>query len=566
MSEKLSQPSALGAPAQNTIFAVVDPNDTSTPPAGAGGSNKRVSAAQVGALASADIARIFVGGHSYSTGFNVPEGAARWPDRLAMSLKAEAVTYAQTSAMLAQDDGGGHPGGYASVLNGIVPRATTGSPVTGYVARTSQPYLALSPVSIFNYGINDLAFLTANVTTAIAWFKMALRAITCLSRAGGYFADTHGSVAYGGSGGSHWSAQTSQGQLGSPTNHKTTTVNDTVTITVPSDFPGGEIDLLTVAVGGASGGGAKWSTVVDGGSAQVLDGTGSAFGSPNGRGNLVVQRLTGLAAGTHTIVMTLAALDSTATAVFDSWLVAAPALPLTVLVNQPAVPALPLSTAGPHTPVTSSDVAALNTAIAALAAEFTDGNVLPADIATAFSNAGGNVANGTRGSLYVSDNLHPDTGGQGLIAQTVRNVIRSAPLPAAARFGPVGRVLRQVQPNGSVAAWPNGGEPAFAANWAVGGSPPTAYFSKGNDGMVEIVLDIVRSSAATIGETIFTLPPGYTPSDEKFLVGLSFDPTFTTGTPGICSVRSNGDVVWYTGDPTTLLQVSGPYYADAPGF
>jgi hypothetical protein len=31
-------------------------------------------------------------------------------------------------------------------------------------------------------------------------------------------------------------------------------------------------------------------------------------------------------------------------------------------------------------------------------------------------------------------------------------------------------------------------------------------------------------------------------------------------------VRANGTVVWYTGDPTTLLQVSGVYYADAPGF
>jgi len=563
---EFSQLSQLLAPAQNVKLAVLDPNDTLTAPSDAFGSNKVITLAQTGQVASADIGRVFCAGHSYASGYLNSEGGERWATRLAAALKAEEVTYAQTSAMLAQDDGGGHPGGYASVLNGIIPRyQSTGS----YTARSAQPYLALAPVSAFLYGYNDLAYLNSNVTTAIAWFKMALRAITCLSRAGGYFADTHASVAYGGSGGSHWTAQTSQGALGSPTNHKTTTVNDTVTITVPADFPGGEIDILTIAFGGASGGGAKWSTVVDGGAAQVLDGTGSAFGSASGRGNLVVQRLgnvTPLAAGAHTIVMTLTALDSTATAIFDSWLVAAPALPVTVLVNQPAVPALPITVAGGlHSPVTSSDVTALNAAIAALPAEFLDGNVVLGDVAAAFAAAGGNVASTAPKSLYVSDGLHPNTPGHGLIARTVRDAVRAAPLAGASRFSPVGRVLRQVQPTGSV-AWPNGGEPAFAANWFIGGSPPTAYFSKGTDGCVEIVLDIVRSGAPTIGETIFTLPPGYAPSDEKFLTGLSFNASFTVGTPGICSVRANGTVVWYTGDPTTLLQVSGTYYADAPGF
>lgn len=559
---EISQLSSLAAPAQNVKVPVLDVNDTTTAPADVNGSDKVLTTAQVGALASADVSRLFTGGHSYVSGFDNTENGERWSALLSAALHCEEVTYGHSSAVLAQDDGGGHPGGYASILNGIIPRF---SAAVTYAPRNAQPYLPLSPVTAYFYGVNDLAYLTATTATNVAWFKMALRAITCLSRAGGYFPDTDTSVVYGGSGGSHWTAQTVQGQLGSPTNHKTTTVNDKVTITVPADFPGGEVDLLTVAVGGASGGGSKWSTTVDGGAAQVLDGTSSAFGSPSGRGNLVVQRLTGLAAGTHTIVMTLTALDSTATAVFDSWLIAAPHLPVTVLCTQPAAPSLPLTVSGPHTPITGTDVAALNTAISALPAEFTDGNVLLADVAAAFLAAGGNVASTAAGSLYASDNLHPNTAGHGLIAATVLGAIRSSPLPVA-RFAPAGHVMRQVQANGAVAAWPNGGEPALSANWFIDGSPPTAYFTKGPDGLVEVVLVLARVGSPALAEVILTLPPGYAPEAEKFLTGVSYNSAFTTGSPGTCSVRPNGNVVWYVGDPTTLLQVSGSYYAGAPGF
>jgi hypothetical protein len=263
--------------------------------------------------------------------------------------------------------------------------------------------------------------------------------------------------------------------------------------------------------------------------------------------------------------MTMVSKDSAATAVFDSWLIAAPALPQVHLCTQPAAPALPYASGGTHTPVTSTDVAALNTAISALPAEFTDGNVILADTAAAFAAASGNVASTVAGSLYGSDNLHPNTAGHGLIAAAVLSAIRSAPLPAA-RFSPTGHLMRQVQANGALPAWPAGAEPALHASWFIGGSPATAYFTKGQGGIVELVLDLVRSGAPTIGEVICTLPPGYAPEQEKFLFGLSYNGAFTVATPGIVSVRSNGDVVWYAGDPTSLLQCFGSYYAGAPGF
>jgi hypothetical protein len=273
----------LAAPAQGDDLLIRD--ITATPPSG--GTLKRVTWAQVGAGASADIPRVFVAGHSYAAGFNNTENGEAYPGPLCAALHAEEVRYALSGAVLARDNSAGQPGGYAAVLNALTPRVASGST---YTTRSAAPYLPLSPVVVFDYGVNDLAWLTSTVATNVAWFKMALTAVCCIARAGGWFPDTHGSVAYS----AGWTANTNQAVWGWPTSHSTTTV----TTTVPADFPGGEVCLYSLAKGGASGGGTKWSTVVDGGAAQVLDGTGSAFGSASGRTNLVVQRLTGLAAGT----------------------------------------------------------------------------------------------------------------------------------------------------------------------------------------------------------------------------------------------------------------------------
>lgn len=507
------------------------------------------------------VPRIAIAGHSYASGFGNVDGAEWFGARLCAALGAEEVLYGHTSAVLAWDDSSGFPGGYATAFNAFRPRVYHQiTQYANYLPRNASPYLPLAPVTVYYYGFNDLAWLSATVNTSVAWLKMALRAVTCAARAGGIFADTDASVAYGGSGGSHWTANTSVGEFGSPTNHSTTTVNDTVTITVPADFPGGEIDLMTIV----SGGGAKWSVTVDGGAARVLDGTGSAFGPSSGRTNLVVQRLTGLAAGAHTIIATVAALDGGATAFFDSWLITAPSLPLVVLCNHPAVPALPYAVGGaPHTPITAADVAALNAAITALAAEFT--SVAVADVATAFAAAKGNVVSTSPGSLYNSDNLHPNSSGHALIAATIRAAVTAGLPSGPALFGPMGSFMRQVQANGALPAWPNGGEPAFKANWGLVGNG-VMYFTKSRSGFVEIIGAIFRSSAATIGETIFTLPPGYAPEGEKHFFCLSWNSGFTATAAGILSARVTGDVVWYLGDPTTELDLAGTYYPGAPGF
>lgn len=530
-------------PATNMELLVNDPSDLSQ---GVDGTTKRITVGDLLSPASADIARIFVAGHSYASGYASVEGGERWPARLAASLHAEEVTYAVTSAVLAQDDGGGHPGGYAAVLNALTPRVASGA---AYSPRNAAPYVALSPVCLLDYGYNDLAYLSSSVTTALAWFSMALTACCCIARSGGYFPDTDSSVAYGGSGGSHWTAQTSQQQYGSPTNHKTTTLNDTVTITVPADFPGGEVDILTIAYGG----GAKWSTVTDGGTAQVLDGTSSAYGSGSGRGNLVVQRLAGLAAGAHTIVMTLTALDGSATAIFDSWLIAAPDTPAVVLLNHPLSPGLPYSSGGVHDPVTADDVTALNTAVAAVGASFASGVVI-GDFAGAVASAGGDVAAGQPGSRFVSDGLHLNSAGSALAAQAAREAVLSAPLPEGARMAPTGIVMRQV-----------GGplEPAFHGSWSASGG--WAWFGKDAAGAAWLQLKVTNGSSPSPGDTVLVLPPGYQPSVQVLVPGVSWRSGYTGLDPASFGIQSDGTVQWFGGDPATEIDVTWSWPANGLG-
>lgn len=544
--------STLAVPAAVDDLLIRDVS--ATPPSG--GTLKRVTWEQAWSAAAADIARVITGGHSYAAGYLTTETGERWATRLAAALHAEEVTYAVTDAALALDDTAGHSGGYPDMLHAFMPRATGG---TRYTARTSQPYLPMSPLNVLFYGINDLTYLTSNVATNIAWFKMALRAVVCMARAGGWFDDTHSSCAYGGTGGSHWSANTGADVYGTATNHQTTTLNDTVTITTPADFPGGEVDVFTLAFGGASGGGSKWSSTADGGTAQVLDGTSSAFGAANGRANVVVQRVTGpggaaLSAGAHTIVVKLTGLDSTATAFFLGWAAPAPAPGLTVLCNQPAVPSLPLTAGGPHTPITSSDVTSLNAAITALAAEFSDGLVVVGDVAGAFAAAGANAASGSPGSGYVSDNLHFSSLGHAIAAKAVLDAVRAAPLTGVARFAPSGMYKRQV---GAPL------EPQLEAAWAAEGD---CWFGKDRAGNTHANMSLVRTGAPSLGDLIMTLPPGYQPGTGTVISCGYWNAGFTdTFGDGLVGVNANQEIQWYHGDPTAEFFLCGSWPADGLG-
>ena len=556
MSYKISGLSSLADPAADDLLLVVDVSDTSTPPAGAGGSDKKTTVGALLALAGGGgVARIFGAGHSYMAGYLNAEGGQRYITRLAAALGAEEVTYAISGAVLAEDSTGGQPGGYANVLCGLSPRVFSGG---SYAVRNAAPYLPVSPVVVFDYGVNDLAWLTATTATNITWFTMALTACCCIARAGGWFPDTDASVAYS----SGWTANTGNQESGWPTDHSATATGRTVTITVPADFPGGEIDLLSITDPTLSpAGGTKWSTVVDGGSAQVLDGTGSAYGAVGNQANLVVQRLTGLAAGTHTIVMTVSALDSGGKAFFQGWLAQAPApwTPNVILVNQPVTQGIPLTVAGAaHSPVTSADIGALNTAITAVAAAFTDGRVVVADVASACAALGGaTVAYGSPGALWASDNFHPGVLGHAVFADTVLAAISSAPPLGAALASPEGVLWRVV-----------GGplEPAFSANWSASGGYALFGKDRAGNGLMRWSA-VLKSAAGVFKETVFTLPPGYQPNGAggSAVAGLALTTSETVAAYAVVVVQDTGAVQWLAGTPTEGLVVSGSWPADGLG-
>jgi hypothetical protein len=495
---------------------------------------------------SGDLARVFVAGHSYASGDQNTEGAENWPRRLCAALRAEMVLYANSGAVLAMDLAGGNPGGYPNVLNALTPRIYAGTAWTG---RTSAPYLPLAPAVVFDFGGNDLSALTASTATNVTWFSMAATAICCIARAGGYFPDTDGSVAYG----SGWTANTGQQEYSWPTNHSATSAGGTITLTVPADFPGGEICIFSVALSG----GTRWSTVVDGGVPQVLDGTGSKYGSSSDRGNLVVQRLAGLAAGAHTIVITAVAIDSGASAVFTGWTITSPWLPAVVLVNQPDAPAYPFSQPGsPHTPITWSDVQALNAGIAAVAASFSGGTVRVADIATAFAAAGGNVAAGQPGSLFVSaDNLHPNAAGHALIAETALTALRAAPYPAAARMVPMGMVWREI--NGPL-------EPQLASGWGIING---ANFAQDRSGNTQLRLSVSYDGSPAVGQQIVILPPGYGSSETAglyFAAGAGWAADYASAAPAVIGLYQQ-TIGWYDGESDVEWDVVAQWFADDVG-
>ena len=496
------------------------------------------------------ISRLYAAGHSWTSGVNNSEAGERWTMRLAAVTGSEEVNYGVSGAVLAWDcTGVSAPGGYPNVINTVRPQWAANNT---YADRTAAPYLAWSPVTVLQFGFWDLAWLSSNVANNITWYKMALRAMTCVARAGGIFNAFDGSIVPS----AGWTGNTGQSLYGSPVNASTTTPGAYATITVPADFPGGEIDIITLVSGT---GGGKWSTTVDGGPAQVLDGTNAAYGPASGRFNVVVQRLGAnipLAPGTHTIVMTLAAIDAGATVYFDSWLIAAPDPGVVMYTTQPDMPVLPLAVGGaPHTPVTEADVLQLNAALASLAEEFTDRNVIVADIAAAFAAAGGNVAYTAPGSLYSNDNEHPSASGHGVIAATARTALERHPPAGAGAFTSEGLALRQA---GTAGAF----EPAFGTNWAnVSGG--WCYFCKDRANNTIINARVQNTHSPSTGSTIFTLWPGYEPRQGNY-----FPCTFWSGgNPGAgwVQVTAAGAVNWISGSPATEFDIMISFPADSEG-
>jgi|GEM_PF-5616879 len=334
-----------------------------------------------------------VAGHSYTFGAGASSFNQRYTTRFATMLHAQENNIGIPGAVAGWNNGtgvGSGDGGYATVLQKVVP------------TRTAAPYLAMPGVNLLNYGINDLG---QYASTNMVPYQEAMRTMIARYRAAAVFEDTSGSVAYGGT----WVplGSTQNNTSGSSAN-STSTTGSTATVTVPSDFPGGTVDLGFVATGA---GGTNWSITVDGSAAGTLDTTNM---SPSGHFTGVVKRLTGLAAGAHTIVVTY---NSGSIGYFDYWQIEAPTSPLVLVQNVARMTTYGIYGSSPHMP-TDADVAAMNTALATVTASF-DQNVVTVDADAAL---GKNSAN------FFGDGSHPNDQGYQKLALANYQAIQSAPL------------------------------------------------------------------------------------------------------------------------------------------
>jgi hypothetical protein len=360
----------------------------------------------------ATIPKITVSGHSYAAGVGVSStnGVAnyqnRYTTRLTDMLHSQEVNYSIGGAVAAWDNtsanstGSAGNGGWAGVLQDI----TNG--------RTAAPYLPTTSVGVINYGINDVGKVGTGIVSA---YQEAMRTIIARYRAGAVFEDNSGTVSYSGT----WVTDSgcvsaangipdATAYCSGATIHKTTAANSVATISVPSDFTGGTIDLGFTAE--STGSGATWSICVDNAScgSPVTENTVNAAASGFKTG--MVKRLTGLTAGAHTIYVKDTSL--TTQAYFDYWQIEAPSSPLLLVQNLARItnPSVYAS----H-PATDANVATMNAALASVVTEF-DSNVVTVDDDTALNDASAN---------FATDGLHPNDQGHGLIAVANYNALQT---------------------------------------------------------------------------------------------------------------------------------------------
>ncbi len=334
------------------------------------------------------VSKIEVSGHSYTTGFGASsQYVYGYTNVLASLLHAQSQNHGVGGAVASWNQTGANPGdgGYAKVLQDVKP------------TRTAAPYLPMSGVGIINYGINDLG---ADTSCSSGPFIQAERAIISRYRAAAVFEESDSSVAFAAGGGPAWGTVASTND-NSGSGYKSAGGNgNTYTITVPSDFPGGTIDIGLIATQGSNG--AVHTFTVDGSAAGSIDTRGIAA-TNSGKKTGVVKRFTGLSAGAHTIVGTISSF--TGSTYFDYWQIEAPQSRVVLVENLARMFTYTIYSTWTCTP-TDSNVAAANTALTSLVAEF-DSSVIMVDADSALAKTQAN---------FAGDNAHPNDQGYAKIA------------------------------------------------------------------------------------------------------------------------------------------------------
>jgi hypothetical protein len=271
----------------------------------------------LGALQAMPALEVF--GHSLAASRTYKPEA--WSGRLAAAIDADVWNYGIGGAALYNPDSGTAPttildGGWAHFFQ----TRSMGEVTAG------APYMPGCPVMLW-WGNNDIAMLGPGAS--LVPFQTILRAAIARACCAQIFDDTHSSVTKTGT----WNAVT--GRVANSGSQAAWTAAGSLSIVVPADFPGGTVDLGFLTP--ANGDGALLDISVDGGAAVQHDtrnANGFSFGSTRGASGKTgpsVKRLTGLAAGAHTITVTPRAGQITNAWWFDWWGIEPPTLPLVIV-------------------------------------------------------------------------------------------------------------------------------------------------------------------------------------------------------------------------------------------
>lgn len=348
-------------------------------------------------------------------------------------------------------------GGWARVMQTLTRTPPAGTTIHG------SPYFSDGGGTIFCWGINDIGGVSGTQTAIRAAFQQALRACISRARSSVVFEDNStvgGAPTYGAGFTQVTSSQ--DYSSGSTVRQATTTTSATVTITLPSDYKGEPVSIQFSAMPGANGG-----TVTFSGTAGVtgtLALTGVAPATPNSH-LPVVRRITNLTASNagQTIIATVTSLDAGGAVLFDCWWLES-LIPAPVIVcNVPRI--LAAGYAGYANGIGDTDVAALNTAIASVVAEF-DGMVQLADLDGALNKT---IAR------FAADGLHPNEDGVRYCARAIKTAISrlvptdpTAPEVSTAQSAPQAGPVRLPRIGGGVQYY------TIAATAASAAAPPAA--------------------------------------------------------------------------------------------
>lgn len=277
----------------------------------------------------------------------------------------------------------------------------------------TAPYLTDGGSTVICFGINDIGKVGGSTQAQIrTMFENALRAVISRCRSAVFYdnAFSVGTRTTYGAGFASLAAQTEYSSSASTLRQATSTTTATITLTLPSDYAGETVAVQFIAAPSTAGG-----TVTFSGTAGVTGTLTTLSVIPSGAGTHVpvVRRITGLtsANASQTIIMT--ATSVTTSMLFDGWWLESNFPPPVLVCNCPRV--LSAGYAIYANTIGDTDVASLNTSIANIVAEFTDGMVQLADIDTVIN----------KDTLsFAPDGLHPNELGASKIADTLLNAVR----------------------------------------------------------------------------------------------------------------------------------------------